>query len=69
MGYYGKCCKQAGNFPKKKSVHIARATDDVFYDEDGNIWERVPAHMLSIAKGKKYFLVEFGIGKELDSHQ
>ena len=72
MGHYGKCCKRAGNFPSKnksstgdkKKIHVA---GNEYYDEDGNLKERVSAHMLSTRFGKKEFLIEFGIGKDLDS--
>ena len=67
-GHYAKCCKQAGNFPgKKKSVHLAEIANEEFYDEDGHLKHRAQSHMLSTRKGRKEFLVEFDIGKDLDS--
>ena len=55
-------------FPTKKQVHIAGATtENEFWDEDGNLHQKVQNHMLCPVKGRKELLVEFGVGTELNS--
>ena len=81
IGHYEKCCRKAGNFPKKQ-VHIASAVPtptltpappapsapaqvpQEYWDEDGKLYREV--HMLS-APSKKDLLIQFDIGKEIDS--
>ena len=75
IGHYGKCCKKAGNFPgqkkpptgEKKMIHVASLAENEFYNEDGNIRQKVHNHILSSQTGREEFLVQFGIRKELDS--
>ena len=81
IGHYEKCCRKAGNFPKKQ-VHIASAVPTPtltpappalsapaqvpweYWDEDGNLYREI--HMLS-APSKKDLLIQFDIGKEINS--
>ena len=78
IGHYKKCCRKAGNFPKKQ-VHIASAVPTPtltpapsapvqvsreYWDEDGKLYREV--HMLS-APSKKDLLIQFDIGKEINS--
>ena len=81
IGHYEKCCRKAGNFPKKQ-VHIASAVPTPtltpappalsapaqvpweYWDEDGKLYREV--HMLS-APSKKDLLIQFDIGKEINS--
>ena len=81
IGHYEKCCRKAGSFPKKQ-VHIASAVPtqtltpappapsapaqvpQEYWDEDGKLYREV--HMLS-APSKKDILIQFDIGKEINS--
>ena len=76
IGHYSKCCKKAGNFPKKKrptfkkKVHLAEAIPgEEYYDEDGNPKRIAPVQMLrsSNSTGKKDLLIQFGISKNIHS--
>ena len=81
IGYYEKCCRKAGNFPKKQ-VHITSAVPtptltpaspapsapaqvpQEYWDEGGKLYKEV--HMCS-APSKKDLLIQFDIGKEINS--
>ena len=75
IGHYQKCCRKAGNFPKKncistgseKKVHITGNVEEAFLDEDGNLATRKSAHMLSRINLQKELLLQFGISLELSS--